>query len=388
MTSDELVTNVRQQVIDWRRHLHQNPELSFHEQDTAMFVQETLESVPGLDVTCPTATSVMARLRTGRPGKVLAIRADMDALPIQEENQFEFRSQRPGVMHACGHDAHTAMLLGTAKVLSAMADQLSGEVRFIFQHAEELFPGGADEMIQAGVMDGVDLVIGAHVWAPLEVGKIGIVYGPAMAAPATFWITIHGTGGHAAMPHQTVDPIVVGAQVVSGLQHIVSRAVDPLSTVVVSVTQFVAGTTHNVIPGSAQMQGTVRSFDPELRESVPALMERFVKGITHAHGATYELKYEQGYRVVDNESTVTALVEDTVREVLGEAAIDTMKPTMGGEDFSAFQERAPGCFFFVGAGNPTKGIVHPHHHPRFTIDEDALDIGVRVFVHIAARALT
>jgi len=261
MTPDELIAQVHQQVIDWRRHLHQNPELSFHEQDTARFVQEALESLPGLDVTRPTATSVMARLHTARPGKVLAIRADMDALPIQEENEFEFRSQRLGAMHACGH-AHTAMLLGTAKVLAAMADQLSGEVRFIFQHAEELFPGGADEMIRAGVMDGVDLVIGAHVWTPLEVGKIGIVYGPAMAAPDTFWITIHGKGGHAAMPHQTVDPIVAGAQVVSGLQHIVSRATDPLGTLVVSVTQFVAGTTHNVIPGSVHMQGTVRSFDP------------------------------------------------------------------------------------------------------------------------------
>ncbi len=388
MTPDELIAQVHQQVIDWRRHLHQNPELSFHEQDTARFVQEALESMPGLVVTRPTATSVMARLPTARPGKVLAIRADMDALPIDEENEFEFRSQRSGAMHACGHDAHTAMLLGTATVLSAMADQLSGEVRFIFQHAEERFPGGADEMIRAGVMDGVDLVIGAHVWAPLEVGKIGIVYGPAMAAPDTFWITIHGKGGHAAMPHQTVDPIVAGAQVVSGLQHIVSRATDPLDTLVVSVTQFVAGTTHNVIPGSVHMQGTVRSFDPALRETVPALMERFVRGITEAHGATYELKYEEGYRVVLNEPTVTALVEDTVREVLNDAAIDMMKATMGGEDFSAFQERAPGCFFFVGAGNPANGVVHPHHHPRFTIDEDALEIGVKIFVHTAARALT
>ena len=388
MTPDELIAQVHQQVIDWRRHLHQNPELSFHEQDTARFVQEALESMPGLVVTRPTATSVMARLPTARPGKVLAIRADMDALPIDEENEFEFRSQRLGAMHACGHDAHTAMLMGTATVLSAMADQLSGEVRFIFQHAEERFPGGADEMIRAGVMDGVDLVIGAHVWAPLEVGKIGIVYGPAMAAPDTFWITIHGKGGHAAMPHQTVDPIVAGAQVVSGLQHIVSRATDPLDTLVVSVTQFVAGTTHNVIPGSVHMQGTVRSFDPALRETVPALIERFVRGITEAHGATYELKYEEGYRVVLNEPTVTALVEDTVREVLNDAAIDMMKATMGGEDFSAFQERAPGCFFFVGAGNPANGVVHPHHHPRFTIDEDALEIGVKIFVHTAARALT
>lgn len=388
MTTDEAIAEVRQEVLGWRRHLHQNPELSFLEQDTARFVEDTLKSLPGLDVTRPTATSVMARLHTGRPGKVLAIRADMDGLPIPEENDFEFRSQRPDVMHACGHDAHTAMLLGAAKVLSGMADQLSGEVRFLFQHAEELFPGGADEMIRAGVMDGVDLVIGAHVWSPLEVGKVGIVYGPAMAGPDTFWITIAGKGGHAALPHQTVDPIAVGAQLVSGLQHIVSRAVDPLDTLVVSVTQFVAGTTHNVIPGSAQMQGTVRTFDPALRERIPQLMERFVKGITHAHGATYEFRYEKGYRVVVNEPTVTTLVEQTAREALGDAAIESMKPNMGGEDFSAFQEQAAGCFFFIGAGNPAKGIIHPHHHPRFTIDEDALEIGVKVFVHATERALT
>ena len=387
MTKDALVSAVRQDVIDWRRHLHQNPELSFQEHDTARFVQDKLESLTALDVTRPTPTSVMARLRTGRPGKVLAIRADLDALPIEEENDFSFRSQRPGAMHACGHDAHTAMLLGTAKVLSAMADELSGEVRFLFQHAEELFPGGADEMIAAGAMDGVDLVIGAHVWSPLEVGKIGVVYGPAMAGPDTFWITINGQGGHAAMPQQTVDPIVVGAQVVSGLQHIVSRAADPLATLVVSVTQFVAGNTHNVIPASAQLQGTVRSFDPALRERIPGLMERFVKGISEAHGATYDFTYEQGYRVVVNEPTVTTLVEDTVREVLGDDAVDSMKPNMGGEDFSAFQEQAPGCFFFVGAGNPGKGIVHPHHHARFTVDEDALEVGVKVFVNTACRVL-
>jgi amidohydrolase len=291
-------------------------------------------------------------------------------------------------MHACGHDAHTAMLLATVKVLAGVREHLPGEVRFLFQHAEELFPGGADEMIAAGVMDGVDVVIGAHIWSPLEVGRIGIVYGPAMAAPDTFWITVHGRGGHAALPHQTVDPIVVGAQVVANLQHIVSRNIDPLSTIVVSVTQFVGGTTHNVIPGSVAMQGTVRSFEPSLRTAIPDLMERYVRGVTEAHGATYEFKYQHGYRVVVNEPRVTRVIEETVRDVLGESAVDRMKPNMGGEDFSAFQERAPGCFFFIGAGNAGKGIVHPHHHPRFTVDEDALALGVKVFVNAASRLLT
>src|ERR671932_2252866 len=275
---EDLVDQVRQDVIRWRRHLHQNPEPSFQEEQTARFVAETLESFPGIEVSRPTRTSILGRLRGARPGRVLAIRADMDALPIQEENDFEFASQRPGVMHACGPDAHTAMLLATAKVLSGLREDLPGEVRFLFQHAEELFPGGADEMIAAGVMDGVDTVIGAQASSPLEAGKIGIVYGPAMAGPDTFRITIHGRGGHAALPHQTVDPIVVGAALVGSLQHVVSRSTDPLSTAVVSVTQFADGTTHNVIPGSAQMQGTVRTFDPELRGRIPELMERHVKG--------------------------------------------------------------------------------------------------------------
>lgn len=386
-TLNQAVDEVKEEVIKWRRYLHEHPELSFHEEKTAQFVYETLASFGNLELSRPTKTSVMARLIGKEPGKVLAIRADMDALPITEENTFEFVSKNPGVMHACGHDGHTAMLLGTAKILAGMKDQLKGEVRFFFQHAEELFPGGAEEMVQAGVMDGVDMVIGTHLWSPLEVGKIGVVYGPMMAAPDTFWITVHGKGGHAALPHQTVDSIAIGAQVVTNLQHIVSRNTDPLDNLVVSVTQFVAGTTHNVIPGAVKMWGTVRSFDPKLRESVPALMERVVKGITEAHGATYEFKFEKGYRPVINEHTATRLMEETVREVFGEEALEMMRPNMGGEDFSAFQQKAPGCFFYIGAGNQEKGIVYPHHHPLFTVDEDALEKGVRMFVHAAFKIL-
>ncbi|GAJ39359.1 M20 family metallopeptidase [Saccharococcus caldoxylosilyticus] len=390
MTNEEikrLVDEVKEEVIAWRRHLHANPELSFHEEKTAQFVYDTLQSFGNLELSRPTKTSVMARLIGHQPGRVVAIRADMDALPIQEENTFEFASKNPGVMHACGHDGHTAMLLGTAKILSKLRDQIQGEVRFLFQHAEELHPGGAEEMVQAGVMDGVDVVIGTHLWSPLERGKIGIVYGPMMAAPDRFFIRIHGKGGHAAMPHQTIDAIAIGAQVVTNLQYIVSRNVDPLEPLVVSVTQFVAGTTHNVIPGSVEIQGTVRSFDETLRKNVPKLMERIIKGITEAHGATYEFEFEYGYRPVINNDEVTRVMEETVREVLGEEAVDHMKPNMGGEDFSAFLQKAPGSFFYVGAGNKEKGIIYPHHHPRFTIDEDALEIGVRLFVHAAFKLL-
>jgi amidohydrolase len=279
------------------------------------------------------------------------------------------------------------MLLGTAKILSGMRERINGEVRFIFQHAEELSPGGAEELVEAGVMDGVDAVIGAHLWSQLAVGKIGVTHGPMMAAPDIFEITIRGKGGHAAMPHQVVDSIAVGAQVVTNLQHVVSRETDPIDHVVVSVTKFSGGTTHNVIPGTVEMVGTVRTLDPEVRERVPELMERVIKGVTEAHGADYEFRYKPGYRPVINAEEVTGVIEETVRDVLGEGALEIMPPNMGGEDFSAYQQKAPGAFFLVGAGNEEKGIVNPHHHPRFTIDEDALDNGVRMVLGATFRLL-
>lgn len=388
-TSDlnQLAESIREEVIHWRRYLHQYPELSFHEEKTAQFVHDTLLSLGTLEVSRPTANSVMARLRGARPGKVIAVRADMDALPIQEENTFEFASKNSGVMHACGHDGHTAMLLGTAKILAGLQDQIEGEIRFLFQHAEELYPGGAEEMVTAGVMNGVDAVIGTHLWSPLEVGKVGIVYGPMMASNDTFWMTILGNGGHAALPHQTIDSIAIGAQVVTNLQHIVARNTDPLDNLVISVTQFIGGTTTNVIPGTVHIAGSVRSFDAKLRESVPELIERVVKGITEAHGASYEFKYQFGYRPVVNDEHVTRVIEETVREVFGEQTLDMMRPNMGSEDFSAFQQKAPGTYFYVGAGNKEKGIVYPHHHPRFTVDEDAFDYGVKMFLHAVFKLL-
>ncbi|MES9682914.1 N-acyl-L-amino acid amidohydrolase [Bacillus sp. AFS001701] len=384
---NSLVAQTKEEVIKWRRHFHQYPELSFHEEKTAQYVYDTLQTFGNLEISRPTKTSVMARLIGSQPGKVLAIRADMDALPIEEENTFEFASTNPGVMHACGHDGHTAMLLGTAKILTSLKDKIKGEVRFLFQHAEELYPGGAEEMVQAGVMDGVDMVIGAHLWAPMKLGTVGVVYGPMMAAPDTFYITVEGKGGHAALPHDTIDSIAVASQVVTNLQHIVSRNTDPLDNLVVSVTKFIGGTTHNVIPGSVEICGTVRSFNADLRKSVPDLMERIIKGITEAHGAQYKFDYEFGYRPVINDEQITKAIEETILEVFDEKTLDLMKPNMGGEDFSAYQQKAPGTFFYVGAGNEEKDITYPHHHARFTIDEDALEIGVNLFVHATFKLL-
>ncbi|MEZ4458084.1 MAG: amidohydrolase, partial [Gemmatimonadales bacterium] len=325
---------------------------------------------------------------TGRPGPVLAFRADMDALPIQEENEHDFVSTAPGVMHACGHDGHTAVLLGVARILTERRDELAGELRFIFQHAEEVLPGGAQAMVDAGVMDGVDLVVGQHVWATLEHGQIGVKEGPMMASPDTFFITIRGKGGHAAKPEQTIDPIPVAAQVVMALQTIVSRTVDPIEPAVVSVTQFHAGTTHNVIPEEAKLVGTVRTFDKALRARIPEDMERIIKGITEAHRADYEFAWQEGYRPVINDAAVTGRVAAVARRLFGDERVVTMPPNMGGEDFSAFLEKAPGTFFYTGAGNAERGLKGPHHHPKFDIDESSLDLSLRLFVAVALDVLS
>lgn len=379
------LTETIKRVIAWRRQLHANPELSFNEVETSRFVEDTLKAIGGLEIRKPTATSVVARLVTGRPGPALAMRADMDALPITEATGLPFASTNAGVMHACGHDGHTAMLLGAARELVARRDQLHGEIRFLFQHAEETFPGGAEEMISLGVMDGVTRVIGAHLWAELPVGQVGVPSGAVTAAPDTFWITIRGKGGHAAIPQQTVDPIAIGAQVVTNLQHLVARGVDPLDSAVVSVTQFHAGTTHNVIPETAELNGTVRTLAAAVRTEIAARMERVIRGVTEAHGATYEFTYERGYRSVVNDAAVTTEMVQVVRDVCGAAAVVPMRPVMVGEDFSAFQQKAPGTFFFVGAARPVDGAVHPHHHPKFDVDERAFENGVRILVEAAMR---
>jgi amidohydrolase len=315
------------------------------------------------------------------------MRADMDALPIRERNSHDFVSKNDGVMHACGHDGHTSMLLGAAKVLASRRDELAGEVRFLFQHAEELHPGGAQEMVKAGVMEGVDLVIGAHLWLPMAVGKVGVRVGALMAAPDNFIVSIGGSGGHAAAPQDTVDSIAVAAQVITNLQHVVSRNVDPLAPAVLSVTRIAGGTTFNVIPGSVELAGTVRTFDATLRVRIPELMERIIAGVAAAHGATYTFRYERGYHPVINDAKATELLHRAVTRALGADVLVEATPTMGGEDFSAYQQTTPGSFFYIGARNEERGIVHPHHHERFDLDERALDHGTRIFIAAAEEML-
>lgn len=378
---------IKDEVINWRRYLHERPELSFQEVATSQFIYETLQSFGNLELSRPTPTSVMARLIGTKPGKVVAIRADIDGLPIEEENDIAYTSKNPGVMHACGHDGHTAMLLGTAKILSHFQEQITGEVRFLFQHGEEQLPGGAEELVAVGVMDGVDFVIGAHLWSLIEVGKVFTVDGPFMAAADIFHMQIKGKGGHSALPQNTVDSLAVGMQVVNNLQHIVSRNIDPFENVVLSVTKFTSGTSHSIIPESATISGSVRTFDKEVREAIPKYMEKIINGVTSAHGATYELDYQWGYRPVINDEKATSVIQETVVDIFGEEALISERPMMISEDFSAYQQKAPGCFFLIGAGNKKKGITYPHHHPKFSLDEDSLEIGVKTFVHAAFRFL-
>jgi amidohydrolase len=366
-------------VVAWRRHLHQRPELSFREYETAVFIRDLLASCDGLQVEAPTETSVVARLDGSGPGRRLALRADIDALPIQEATGLEYASTVDGVMHACGHDGHAAMLLGVASWFASRRSEFSGRIRFVFQHAEELPPGGGAELVKSGVLEGVDAVIGCHLLSTLELGRIAALDGCCTAAGDTFSVRIHGRGGHAAFPHLVVDPIATAAQAVANVQHVVSRGTSPLESVVVSVTRIAGGTADNVIPSVVEFGGTVRTFTPAARERTRAAIRRTLEGVADAHGARCEFDYVLGYDPVTNDPGLAALV----RDVAGERVIE-MDPLMAGDDFSAYLRACPGCFFFVGAGGPD---AFPHHHPQFAIDERALSVGLETLVRVALRFL-
>jgi amidohydrolase len=374
------IDEVAADAVAWRRHLHAHPELSFREHETARFIRETLASFDDLEIECPTSTSVVATLRSGRPGPTLALRADIDALPIEEQSGVDFASRTEGVMHACGHDGHTAMLLAVARLLVARRAELTGEVRFLFQHAEEVPPGGAAELVAAGALDGVDAIVGGHLISTLEVGKVAALDGVCTAAADTFSVRIHGRGGHAAFPHTTVDPIAVSAQAISNLQHIVSRNTSPLDSIVVSVTRIAGGSADNIIPEMTEFGGTVRSYRQEVRERTRETIARILSGVTAAHGATHEFDYVDGYASVVNDPRLATIV----REAAGADRVVEFDRVMAGDDFSAYLRVTPGCFFFVGAGGER---AFPHHHPRFRIDERALPIGIETFTQTALRIL-
>lgn len=370
------------QLVEWRRTIHQRPELGFQERLTAEFITRKLQEWSIPHQTGIATTGIVATIASSHPGPVLAIRADMDALPIQEENQVPYRSQHDGLMHACGHDGHTAIALGTAYYLSQHLHSFCGTVKIIFQPAEE-GPGGAEPMIAAGVLrhPEVDGIIGLHLWNNLPLGTVGVREGALMAAVELFDCTIQGRGGHGAIPHQTVDSIVVSAQIVSALQTIVARNVDPLKAGVVTVGSLHAGHAHNVIADTAHMTGTVRYFDPSLKGFFQQRVEQIIAGICQSHGASYHLNYQAFYPPVINDRSMANLVRSIAESVI-ETPVGIVPEcqTMGGEDMSYFLQAVPGCYFFLGSANPEKDLAYPHHHPRFDFDETVLAMGVEIFV--------
>ncbi|MBE9127771.1 M20 metallopeptidase family protein [Coleofasciculus sp. LEGE 07081] len=375
------------QLVEWRRRLHERPELGFQEQLTAEFISQKLQEWGIEHQTGIAKTGIVATISSDRPGAVLAIRADMDALPIQEENEVSYRSEHDGIMHACGHDGHTAIALGTAYYLSQHRHNFAGTVKIIFQPAEE-GPGGAKPMIEAGVLNNpdVDGIIGLHLWNNLPLGTVGVRSGALMAAVECFRCTILGKGGHGAMPHQTVDAVVVSAQVVNALQTIVARNVDPIESAVVTVGTLHAGTALNIIADTAQMSGTVRYFNPTFDGYFGKRIEQAIAGICESQGANYKLDYWQLYPAVINDVSMAELVRSVATDGVETAAgIVPECQTMGGEDMSFFLNAVPGCYFFLGSANPAKDLAYPHHHPRFNFDETALGMGVEIFVRCVEK---
>jgi amidohydrolase len=378
------------ELVAFRRQIHQQPELGFKEKLTAAAIAKKLTEWGIPHQTGIAQTGIVAMIQGRKTSfrlKTLAIRADMDALPIQEANQVPYKSQHDGVMHACGHDGHTAIALMTAYYLSQHRNDFAGTVKIIFQPAEE-GPGGAKPMIEEGVLTNPDVnaIIGLHLWNNLPLGTIGVRSGALMAAVERFNLTIQGKGGHGAMPHQTVDSIVLGSQVVNALQTIVSRNVNPIDSAVVTVGEFHAGSARNVIADTANLAGTVRYFNPELADFFHQRIDAIVAGVCASHGATYTLEYIKFYPPVINDPKITDLVRsvatDLVETPLG---IVPECQTMGGEDMSFFLQQVPGCYFFVGSANPDRSLAYPHHHPRFDFDETALSTGVEMFVRCVEK---
>ncbi len=381
-----LAAENRDYVVALRRDFHTFPELSTKEFRTQEKIVAELTAM-GLAPAKTAGTGAVADIRGARPGRTVAVRADMDALPVRDECGQPYQSRNPGVCHACGHDGHMAMLLGLARVLLPLRGTLSGTVRLIFQPNEEMPPGGAAALIEQGFLDGVDAIIGAHLWQPLPVGQLGLSFGRMMAQPGSFEIVIRGKGGHGSTPHTAVDPILVGSAVVQALHTIVSRSLDPLEPAVLSLGLFQAGHVYNVIPDTARLEGTIRVFDVETLAAIHRRIEQIVSGVCAAHGADYRFSTTSSCPPLVNDAAVAKMVWRAGAAVLGEAGVSEVKPVLGGEDFSCYLQKVPGAFMFLGAGNAAKGIVHPHHNPKFDIDEDALIYGVEILARSALDLL-
>jgi amidohydrolase len=377
---------ISDQLTADRRHIHMHPELGFEEVETSKYIAKRLGAIGVTHRTGIAKTGVVATIGgTAGAGRTVLLRADMDALPIVEQVESAYKSLNPGVMHACGHDAHTAVLLGAAKVLQERRHEFAGTVKLVFQPSEERPPGGAIRMIEEGVMDGpkVDAAFGLHVTPQLEAGQLGYKAGPANAASDRFQITIHGKGGHAARPNACVDAVVIASQVVVALQTLVSRETSPTQPAVVTVGAIHAGDANNVIPGEATILGTVRTYDPDLRQQMKERLTEMSKGIAAAMRARAEVEYTFGYPSLVNDAAMTELARAAGAEVVGAQNVVEVEATLGGEDMAYFLQRAPGCFFRLGTGNRARGITYGNHHPKFDVEEAALPVGVAAMVNTA-----
>lgn len=374
--------------VSWRRHFHRYPELSFEELKTTRHLKDTLREIGIKLLPLKLKTGVLGELDSGRPGKTIAVRSDIDALAVTEETALPYRSRCDGCMHACGHDAHMAIALGTAAVLRRLVDHMKGKVRFVFQPAEEMPPGGAELMIDRGALEGVSMILGLHVDPHLDVGKISLLDGPAMAAVIDFDLTIVGTGGHVARPHTGVDAIATATEVVESLQKVVSREIDPLAPVVISFGRIQGGTARNVIASRVRLEGTARALSPALVRRLPGLIKRTASGICRARGAKAEVKVIAGYPALVNDPVVNGLLKRTYEALFGQGRVEETERVLGGEDFARYLEMVPGAMFRLGVRNPKLGADQPWHSPRFAIDEEALKYGTALLAAAAISYLT
>jgi len=362
------IDSINEQLIEWRRDFHRHPEIAYQEQRTSSVIRKFLENL-GITVDAFAKTGLRGILEGKPGGRTVALRADMDALPLKEEGDKEYISENPEACHACAHDGHMATLMGAAQVLARRKDDFKGKVVFLLQPSEERIPGGAKKMIEEGALEGVDAIFGLHFWHPLPTGTMGIVKGAMMAAPDQFSVKVIGKGGHGSMPQTTIDPILVASHLVVNLQSVVSRNVDPLKSGVVSLGTIEGGTIYNIIPCDVSLSGTVRTFDPELRDFMEKRVREITEGTCQTFGATSDLMYERGYPPLINDETTADFVLEVAKKTLGEGSIKDIDPVMGGEDFAYFLQKVPGAFLFFGMGD---GMEFSHHHPGFDMDEKAL----------------
>lgn len=382
---NRLVNAYESDIIQTRRYLHQFPEPSWEEYETSKFIQKELDQL-GIKYKSIAGTGIVATIEGKNPGKVVALRADMDALAVQEENDIFYKSKNDGVMHACGHDGHMSMLLGAAKVLVEMIDHINGTIKLLFQPAEERIEG-AKRMIKEGAIDDVDGILGIHLWADLPTGTINCESGPRMASGDYIVIDIEGSGGHGSMPHQCVDPAVVAASFMLNVQAMTTRETNPLMPLVFTFGEVSCGTRYNVISDKAHLEGTVRCFEPDIRENLEEQITRYGENIAKAYRAKFQLEFNKGTPPTINDPKIVELVESTILNYLDSEALITMKKTTGSEDMAYYLKEIPGAIAFVGCKNSDKKADFPHHHPKFNIDEDSLKIGTNLYVRFAINFL-